>query len=435
MINKNRRNFLKVAGLASMALPLKAVKGQSSNQTRSMSTLNSAPKLTKVTPFVIKTPPPQWGGGTWYFIKLETDTGLVGWGETAVLNAFGGMTESYKLLIQESFSRFLEGKNPLEPETLYHRMVRGLTHQHADYARFGIISAFDTALWDIVGKHYNTPVYNLLGGAYRDRIRSYTYIYDTVKMSAGGETIRNWTQRPEVLAELSARLVDEGFTGLKFDPIPQSKDGGATGAPWELSQAEYDHTAKACEAIREAIGTRADILIGTHGQITPSAAKRLASYMEPYDPLWFEEPCPPRNYKQMGEIARATSIPIATGERLVSPHEFQNLFAEGACAFAQPDLGSAGGITACKKIATLAEVNYVLMAPHIWGGPIITAAAIQLCANVPNFLIQESIYKSGGFFNEIIMEPFIWENGDFILTDRPGIGCNLNEEGLYKYAV
>ena len=111
----------------------------------------------------------------------------------------------------------------------------------------------------------------------------------------------------------------------------------------------------------------------------------------------------------MGEIARETSIPIATGERLVSPHEFQNLFAEGACAFAQPDLGSAGGITACKKIATLAEVNYVLMAPHIWGGPIITAAAIQICANVPNFLIQESIYKSAGFFDEIIQEPFVWE--------------------------
>ena len=158
----------------------------------------------------MKTAPPQLGGGTWYFIKRETDTGLVGWGETAVLNAFGGMTESYKLMIQESFSRFLEGKNPLEPETLYHRMVRGLTHQHADYARFGIISAFDTALWDIVGKHYNTPVYNLLGGAYLDQIRSYTYIYDTVKMTAGGETSRNWTQRTEVRPQLPARWVERG---------------------------------------------------------------------------------------------------------------------------------------------------------------------------------------------------------------------------------
>lgn len=430
-MKNSRRHFLKVAGLT-MALPASQAIGQSA---RANSGLNSAPKLVSMTPYVIKVPPPQWGGGTWYFVKLETDTGLVGWGETAILGALNGQEQSYKLRMQEIFTRYLEGKNPLETETLYHRLVRGLTHQHADYVAFGLISAFDTALWDIAGKHYDTPVYNLLGGAYRDRIRSYTYIYDTVNMSPPGETIRNWTQRPEALAEQSARLVDEGFTALKFDPIPQSKDGGASGAPWELSQAEYDHTERACEAIRDAIGTRADILIGTHGQTTPSAAIRLAKRMEPYDPLWFEEPCPPRNFKEMGEIARETSIPIATGERLVSPHEFQNLFAEGACAFAQPDLGSAGGITACKKIAILAEVNYVLMAPHVWGGPIITAAAIQLCANVPNFLISESIYKSGLFFNEIIVDPFVWENGDFLLTDRPGIGCDLNEEGLERYSV
>jgi L-alanine-DL-glutamate epimerase-like enolase superfamily enzyme len=137
----------------------------------------------------------------------------------------------------------------------------------------------------------------------------------------------------------------------------------------------------------------------------------------------------------MGEIARSTTIPIATGERLVSMFEFQNLFAEGACAFAQPDLGSCGGITACKKIATLAEANYVLMAPHVWGGPIITAAAMQICANVPNFLVQESIYKSGGFFDEIVAEPFIWENGDLIVTDRPGIGIALDECKLEKFKV
>lgn len=167
----------------------------------------------------------------------------------AVLGAFTGLEDTYKNLIRETFDQFLDGRNPLEPETLYHSLVRGLTHQHADYARFGIISAFDTALWDITGKHYDTPVYNLLGGAYRNRIRSYTYIYDTVNMADPGETIRNWTSRPEALAEQSARLVDEGFTGLKFDPIPQSKDGGATGAPWELSMAEYEHTARACEVI------------------------------------------------------------------------------------------------------------------------------------------------------------------------------------------
>ena len=244
-------------------------------------------------------------------------------------------------------------------------------------------------------------------------------------MAAGAETIRNWTQRPEALAEQSAHLVDEGFTGLKFDPIPQSRDGGATGAPWELSQAEYDHTARACEAIRDAVGTRADILIGTHGQITPSAAVRLAKRMEPYDPLWFEEPCPPRNFKEMGEIARETSIPIATGERLVSPHEFQNLFAEGACAFAQPDLGSAGGITACKKIATLAEVNYVLMAPHIWGGPLITAAAIlqehtgmlKWFADLKPAFISTTVLRTACFLSFAFAFPAA--HGQFMNEDAP----------------
>jgi len=132
----------------------------------------------------------------------------------------------------------------------------------------------------------------------------------------------------------------------------------------------------------------------------------------------------------MGKIARSTSIPIATGERLVTIYEFQNLFDEGACAIAQPDLGSCGGITASKKIATLAEAKYVLMAPHVWGGPVITAAAIQIDANIPNFLIQESIYKSRNFFDEIVKEPFEWQDGYLIPSDRPGIGIELDEKKL-----
>lgn len=427
---QNRRNFLKAAGLG-MALPVSGALGQS----RALNSTNSAPKLVKVTPFVIKVPSPFWGGGTWFFVRLETANGLVGWGETAVLGAFSGLEQSYKSLVREAFARYLEGNNPIDRETLYHRMVKGMTHQHADYSTFGVISAFDIALWDIVGKHYDTPVYNLLGGLYRDRIRTYTYIYDTVNMADPRDTIRTWTSRPQELGEQGARLVDEGFTGLKYDPVPQSRDGGLTGAPWPLSMAEHDHVEESIAALRAAIGSRADILIGTHGQITPASAKRMAKRMEPYDPLWFEEPCPPRNYKEMGEIARSTTIPIATGERLVSAFEFQNVFAEGGCAYAQPDLGSAGGITACKRISTLAEVNYVLMAPHIWGGPIITAASIQIVANVPNFLIQESIYKSGGFFNEIVVDPFIWENGDFVVTDRPGIGMELDPDKLEQFAV
>ena len=437
---KNRRNFLKAAGLT-MAMPLANGLAQSKNSNQSAisnSTTggeSSSLKLTKVTPYVIRTNPPHWGGGYWYFVRLETNTGLVGWGETAILGALNGLQQSYNSLMNDAFSYYLEGKNPLDREFLYQKMVKGMTHQHADYVTMGLISAFDVAIWDIAGKYFNTPVYNLLGGRVRDRVRPYPYIYNTVTMGGAVDVIGDWTSRPEKVAENGVRLVEEGFTALKFDPTPQRRDGGNTAPPWELSMAEYDHAERAVATLREAIGNRADILIGTHGQITPSAAKRLAARIEKYDPLWFEEPCPPENFKEMGEIARSTTIPIATGERLVTMFEFQNIFAEGGCAFAQPDLGSCGGITACKKIATLAEANYVLMAPHVWGGPIITAAAQQICANVPNFLVQESIYKSRGFFDEIVVEPFIWESGDLVVTDRPGIGLALDERKLEKFKV
>ena len=373
------------------------------------------------------------GGRIWYFIKLETDDGLDGWGETAILGALSGLEGAYEELVRNIFDTYLKGQEVLDREYLYHHLYSHLTMRHPDYVMLGIISAFDTALWDISGKYYKTPVYNLLGGKMRDRVRSYTYIYDRDETKSLIPTVRAWTQDPDRVAELAVKLVDDGFTALKFDPTVQNKAADQIYRPWELTQSELGHAERAVGAVREAIGERADILIGTHGQITPAAAIRLAARLEQFDPLWLEEPCPPENYTEMGKVARATTIPIATGERLVTPYEFQLLFAEGACAVAQPDLGSAGGITATKKIATLAEANYVLMAPHVWGGPVITAAAIQIDVNIPNFLIQESIGKADEFFDEIIKEPFVWEKGDFVVTDRPGIGIELDEDALERY--
>jgi galactonate dehydratase len=388
-------------------------------------------KLTDVKAYVVKTDPPNWGGLLWFFIKLETDAGIVGWGETAVLSCFFDLEKSYEKLVEEIFKGYLKGKNPIDREPIYHNLYSGLTGQHPDYAALGLISAFDIALWDICGKYYNTPVYNLLGGKYRDKVRTYTYIYDLEKGSLV-EATKDWTTDPVRLGELAAKLTDQGFTGVKFDPLPQARFKRLPVPPWELTPAEYDHAERAIGAIREAVGNRADICIGTHGQITPAAALRLAKRVEKYDPLWLEEPCPPENYKEMGRIAGRTSIPIATGERLVTIYDFQNLFAEGACAVAQPDLGSCGGITACKKIAALAEANYVLLAPHVWGGPVITAAALQIDANIPNFLMQESIYKSRNFFDVIVKEPFDWRDGYLIPSYRPGIGIELVEEQLEK---
>lgn len=394
-----------------------------------------AMQLTKATAYAVRTPPPHYGGYFWYFVKLETDTGLVGWGEAAVLFSMYGMERGFEQLVEGTFKRYLAGKNPMNREMLSKLVYSGLTSQHADYFVSGVVSAFDIAMWDICGKHLGVPVADLLGGRYRDRVRTYTYLYDVDDAGGLGASVSNWSSNPKRVGEVAARLVDEGFTGVKLDPIHYAIPGTLPIAPTEITMAEYDLAERTIEAIREAVGNRADILIGTHGQMTPSVSRRLAKRLEKYDPLWLEEPCPPENANEMARIAASTSIPIATGERLAYVHDFERLFAAGACHFAQPDLGSCGGFTAAKQIAALAEAHYVLMAPHVWGGPVITAAAMQVDVAIPNFLIQESIYKSRGFFDQIVVESFVWESGDLVFQERPGIGIALDEAKLAKFAV
>lgn len=392
-------------------------------------------KLISAKAFAIQTPPPNLGGIFWYFVRLQTDSGLVGWGECAVLFSMYGLDRSFSQLVDDNFDRYLRDNNPLNRDALTKRMYEGLTSNNAGYFDSGIISAFDLAMWDICGKHFDAPVCDLLGGRYRERIRTYTYIYANLDEGDLATATGEWRSNTKAVAEAAGRLVDEGFTGVKLDPMPYAPPGMGPISPTEFLLEDYDNAERTIEAIREAVGSRADILIGTHGQMTPSVSRRLAKRLEKYDPLWLEEPCPPENAEEMARIAASTSIPVATGERLAFIHDFQRLFSVGACAFAQPDLGSCGGISGARQIAALAEAYYVLMAPHVWGGPIITAAALQLDAAIPNFLIQESIHKSGLFFDEILKEPFVWEDGDLLLPERPGLGFELDEEKLQKYVI
>ena len=391
-------------------------------------------KLTSASSFIVKTPKPHLGGHKWFFVKLQTDDGLVGWGECAVLWSMMGMEDTFERLVADAFERYLDGENPIDRQMLTKRMYGGMTAQNAGLFTAGIISAFDVALWDLTGKFYEAPIYDLLGGRFRDRIRTYTYIYDADALDAGAEDdfADRWLGGVDGIGDVAKGLVDRGFTGLKLDPVEFHGTSTLPLTPYELSPDQYDTAERTIAAIRDAIGTDADILIGTHGQTTPSAARRLAKRLEPYDPLWLEEPCPPENVDEMARIAASTTIPIATGERLAF-NDFAPLFAAGACHFAQPDLGGCGGITAAREIASMAEAHYVLMAPHVWGGPIITAAALQLDAAIPNFLIQESIYKSNLFFDEIVEEPFIWEDGDLLVPDRPGHGIALREDVLHEH--
>ena len=405
-------------------------------------------KLTKLETFIVEVPPPGYGGNYWFFIKLHTDEGVYGWGETATLGVFYRMQKSYRTLMEEIFEAHLEGEDPLNRERLAKTIYTAVSSRHTEYSMQGLASAIDLALWDIAGKVSGQPVYNLLGGAFREKVRSYTYIYN---VKTGGAQRSNWFDAKWV-AENALQLVEEGFTGVKLDPVPmvyfeppltaqESADPmrlryrGTYRNPFNMTLEHYKGVEEVIGALRAAVGTRADILIGTHGQITTASAIRLAKVLEPFNPLWFEEPVPPENTKEMAKVARSTTIPIATGERLTTVFDFTRVLEDGAAAYLQPDPGSCGGISELKKIAAVAEGYYAQMAPHVWGGPVTTAAALQIDASIPNFLIQESIYKGGGFFNEILTEPLVWEDGYYSLPKSPGIGVDLNMRAIEKFKV
>jgi 2-dehydro-3-deoxyphosphogalactonate aldolase len=279
-----------------------------------------------------------------------------------------------------------------------------------------VLSAIEIACWDIVGKELGRPIFDLLGGSVRDRVRSYTYLYpeqnDTKDVYVDSD----------LAAERASQYVSRGFTAIKFDPV-----GPYTSYdPRQPYRSDILRSEMFVKKIRAAVGN-ADILIGTHGQMTAAAAIRLAKILEPYDPLWFEEPVPPENETEMAKVARSTSIPIATGERLASKYEFNRILRSGAAAIFQMNLGRVGGILEAKKIAGMAEANYLQIAPHLYCGPIIGAAAIQLGACSVNLLIQEGILDWSGFHAQILMNPIHWEEGYIQVPKNPGLGVELNE--------
>ncbi len=392
-------------------------------------------KIRGVDTFTVSVPRPHRGGTEWYFLRINTDEGVSGWGEMAFLNANRGKSRSLNAEVEEIAQAFLVGEDPLRREFLWKRMYQTLLCHHADLIRMGILSGFDIALWDIAGKTRGAPIHELGGGVYRDRIRTYSYIYPAHRAGAQASPLRDFWIDSQAVAARAGEMAAEGFTAVKLDPIPQVGERGEPSTPWQLSLEVLDRAERTIRLIRETVGSRCDILVGTHGQMTAAAAIRLARRLEPYDPLWFEEPVPPENAKEMAKVARATTIPIATGERLATVYDFVRLFEKGAAAIAQPDICCCGGITEFRKIAGMAEAYYIDMAPHVWGGPILTAASLQMDVCTPNFLVQESIYKSDGFFDELVDEPFRWEKGYLIPTGRPGLGVDLREDALRRHAA
>ncbi|MCC4245253.1 mandelate racemase/muconate lactonizing enzyme family protein [Stappia indica] len=373
-------------------------------------------KLAELETFVVGNPPPGFGGRYFVFVKLTTACGIVGYGEIYAAS-FG--PDAMTRLTQDVFARYLDGADPFAVEVFFRRAYGSGFTQRPDPTMSGVVSGLEMAMWDIIGKALGKPVHALLGGRVHERLRSYTYLYPQ-----GDEDHAAFYGDPDLSAERAAEYVEEGFTAVKFDPAgPYSVHGGRQPDLEDLQRSELF-----CRRIREAVGDRADLLFGTHGQFTASGALRLARRIEPYDPLWFEEPVPPDMPDEMAKVARGTAIPVATGERLCTKWEFARLLSTGAASILQMNLGRVGGLLEAKKIAGMAEAWHAQIAPHLYCGPLVAAANIQLAACSPNFLILESIRRFDGFHADILKTPLRWENGYVTVPDAPGLGVELDED-------
>jgi galactonate dehydratase len=370
-------------------------------------------KLQDLEVIVTAPPAPGWGGRYWILVKVTTDTGIVGWGE-CYASSVGPI--AMKTVIKDVFARHMQGENPENIELMYRRIYSSGFTQRPDLTVIGAFSGLEIACWDVLGKDRDRPVHALIGGCMNDRIRAYTYLYPLPHHDINAF----WTS-PEMAAESALDCVARGYTAVKFDPAgPYTLRGGHMPAMSDISQ-----SVAFCKAIREAVGDKADLLFGTHGQFTTAGAIRLAQAIEPFSPLWYEEPVPPDAVEQMAQVARSTRIPVATGERLTTKAEFAPVLRSGAAAILQPALGRAGGIWEMKKVAAMAEVYNAQMAPHLYAGPIEWAANIQYAASIPNILMCECIETP--FHDQLIKGSIRVEDGFITPPTAPGLGIDVDE--------
>lgn len=333
------------------------------------------------------------------FLKIHTDEGLVGLGEPVLEGRANTVAQAVREL-----EEYLIGKDPTQVVHHWQAMYR-----HAFYRGGPIltsaISGVEHALWDLAGKAVGLPVYRLLGGPTRERVRAYTHV--------GGST-------PEEAAKNAKAAVARGFTAMKTGP-----SGGRPPRIIE-SFAYVDRVVNTFAAMREAVGKEVDIAIDFHGAVSPQTAGLLIKALEPYQPLFIEEPIQCQNVDGMAELARKTHIPIATGERLFTKWQFREVLEKGAASILQPDLSHAGGIFECRLIAGMAEAYYAAVAPHCPLGAISLAACVQLDACIPNFLMQEQVNTGDAY----LKNPLVIKDGYIELPQTPGLGVELDEEKL-----
>jgi galactonate dehydratase len=350
----------------------------------------------------------------WIFVKVETDqAGLYGWGEATLEWKTQGVVGAI-----EDISRLLIGEDPLRIEHLYQIMTRQY------FWRVGIegmsaISGIEQALWDIKGKWLNVPVYELLGGRVRDRVRVYNHL--------GGGQMKSMyeSSEPQEFAQRAQSVIAAGYTALKFMAVPRTE-------PVEgLRSVRYAESL--VRAVREAVGPDVDLMVDLHARTLPPMAIQYCHAFEPYGLLFFEEPCPTEDLEATAQVTRQSRIPIATGERLVGRHQFRELFERRACHIIQPDLSHCGGLWEARKIAAIAESYSMAVAPHNPNGPIATAAVVHFALATPNWLIQEAISSDVPWRNEVIENPIEVVDGYIAVPTRPGLGIDVNEQAAAKY--
>jgi galactonate dehydratase len=376
-------------------------------------------KIESFKTFVVGTPPPHLGGWHFVYVKLRTDSGVEGVGEV-----FGATFGPHMMarMTEDVCERLVVGQDPFSIERLWRRVYASGFSMRPDISVQGCLSGIEMACWDIVGKELGKPVYELLGGRVHEKLRSYTYVFRA--LDDPERPVTQTSKEPDEVAERAAFYVEQGFTAVKVDPfLWNSSLDPRTASLEELTRAET-----LFRKVREAVGDRCDLLLGTHGQFNTSSALRVARRFELFNLLWFEEPVPPDVPEEMAKVAARTPIPIASGERLTTKYEFRRLLELGAASILQFDLGRVGGILEAKKISGMAEAYYAQIAPHLAGGPVQGAANIQLATCSPNFLILEGIETWSGFLAELVKPAIVWEDGYVIPPTGPGLGVEFQED-------
>lgn len=343
----------------------------------------------------------------WVFVKVYTDDEIDGVGEATL-----EYKEKALLGAVEHIKEYLVGQNPLDIEKHWHAIYRD-AYWRGGPVLMSALSAVEMALWDILGKSLSTPVSQLLGGRVNEEVRIYVNGW-----FAGAKT-------PAEFAEKAKIAVGRGITAMKWDPFGKSY--------LEISNKDLDTALECVGAVRDAVGKKVDLLIEGHGRFNVPTAVKIAKELEPFSPMFFEEPIPPDNLDALKQVHDRSPVAIAAGERLYTRWDYHPMFDKGAADYLQPDISHAGGIGELKKIAAEAESRYLPFAPHNPSGPVANAATLQLAATCPNFCILEIMYSDVVWRKDVTDEALTYHDGKIVIPAKPGLGIEINEEECLKH--